>query len=66
MHHPRLLLLVLALLQGVAPAAESPAPPDREPATAAPPADGGAPPEPVYTPSEKISADSAITFPVDI
>ncbi len=24
------------------------------------------PPEPVYRPSEKISADSAVTFPVDI
>jgi len=62
----RPLLLVLLLIQGVAPAAEAPAPPDREPATAAPAAENGAPPEPVYTPSEKISADSAITFPVDI
>jgi hypothetical protein len=62
------LLLVLLLNQGVAAAAEAPAPPasDRAPATAAPPADDGAPPEPVYTPSERISADSAVTFPVDI
>lgn len=61
-----LLFLVLLLIQGVAPAAEAPAPPDREQATAVPPADDGAPPEPVYTPSEQISADSAVTFPVDI
>jgi hypothetical protein len=62
------LLFVLLLIQGVALAAEAPAPPapDREQATAAPPADDGAPPEPVYTPSERISADSAVTFPVDI
>ncbi len=63
-------LLVALLVAGSLPAAEAPPPAPRE-ADAAPPAAPQPPealpaPAPTFTPSEKISADSAVAFPVDI
>ena len=60
------LMLATALAQS--PQGEEQVPPDT-PAVTSQPADDGrkrSAPAPVFTPSEKIGADSAVSFPVDI
>jgi hypothetical protein len=67
--------LVLLMLVTAAPAAAAPAPPAQTPPASAPAADRdtaadtrqkAAAPAETFTPSEKIGADSAVAFPVDI
>ena len=60
--------LMLAAAAAQSPQPEQQAPHDK-PAVAPEPADGRhkpSAPAPVFTPSEKIGADSAVSFPVDI
>ena len=60
--------LMLATAAAQSPPNEEQLPPDR-PAVARQPADDGhkpSAPAPTFTPSEKIGADSAVSFPVDI
>jgi hypothetical protein len=60
--------LMLATAAAQSPESEEQMPPDKA-AVAPQPADDrrkSSPPAPVFTPSEKIGADSAVSFPVDI
>jgi len=67
---PPLLVACLLQLSGAALAAQGdePPPPATPAGQSAPPDDKPRPPAPAgtFTPSEKIGADSAVSFPVDI